>query len=240
MTTLELRIAELSKDMARGWQARLARHCGVKAPSVSDWVHGETKSLEGQNLLCAAEFFGVHPLWLNTGQGPKFLDKSGNPTPKVEEPRPAYITSGDLLIPQYPDGGSMGNGLVLEEKQPGIIKSWNVSREWIRLNVPLYTSAANLCIVTGFGPSMRPLYNPGDPLLMDRGVKDVDQEGVFFFRLGELGYIKQLQRIPTEDGLVLRAKSLNASYDTFDITRKMRVDFECFGKILTVWRSEQV
>ena len=53
-----------------------------------------------------------------------------------------------------------------------------------------------------------------------------------------MGYIKQLQRIPTEGGFVIRAKSLNRDYDPFDITAKM--DFEVFGKVLTVWRSEQV
>ena len=94
-----------------------------------------------------------------------------------------------------------------------------------------------LCIVTGFGPSMKPRYNPGDPLLCDRGVTAVDSDGVYFFRVDGHGFIKQLQRIPTRDGLVLRAKSFNPDYDPFDIDPRM--DFQVFGKILTVWRSEQ-
>jgi len=85
---------------------------------------------------------------------------------------------------------------------------------------------------------MQPKYNPGDPLLMDKGVRTVETEGIFFFRVENQGFIKQLQRIPTESGLVLRAKSLNPTYDPFDITGKM--DFQVFGKILTVWKSEQV
>lgn len=84
---------------------------------------------------------------------------------------------------------------------------------------------------------MRPKYNPGDPLLCDRGVKGVETDGVFFFRVGRQGFIKQLQRIPTENGLILRAKSYNKEYDPFDITERM--DFEVFGKILTAWKSEQ-
>ncbi|MBK5204328.1 MAG: helix-turn-helix transcriptional regulator [Polaromonas sp.] len=158
---------------------------------------------------------------------------------QAQQPRAQYKVSGnDLVIPQYDAGGSMGNGLILEERQPGIIKSWHVDREWIRHNVPHYTSAENLCIVTGFGPSMRPKYNPGDPLLLDRGVNIVETEGIYFFRVSNHGFIKQLQRIPTEDGMIIRAKSLNKDYDPFDITAKM--DFEVFGKVLTVWRSEQV
>jgi phage repressor protein C with HTH and peptisase S24 domain len=72
--------------------------------------------------------------------------------------------------------------------------------------------------------------------LIDIGVKVVEYDGIYFFRIGEEGYIKRLQRIPTEDGLIIRAKSENStSYDTFDITKKM--DFEVLGVILKVWCS---
>lgn len=144
----------------------------------------------------------------------------------------------DLIIAQYAAGGSMGRGLELEEQPPGFIKSWRVDHDWLRLNVRHHTGVQNLCIVTGFGPSMRPRYNPGDPLLCDRGVITADSDGVYFFRVGNHGFIKQLQRIPTARGLVLRAKSFNADYDPFDIEEGM--DFQVFGKILTVWRSEQL
>lgn len=235
MGTLADRLRQLGADLDRGWQASLARHCGVKPPSVADWLSGKTKTLEGENLLRAAEFFKVTPGWLATGKGPK----SAVPGSAAMEPRPRYaVEDEDTTIPQYAAGGSMGGGLVLEEKQPGIIKSWRVDQEWLRLNVRHHTGIHNLCIVTGFGPSMRPKYNPGDPLLLDRGVTTVEIEGIFFFRVERQGYIKQLQRIPTESGLVIRAKSLNPDYDPFDITSKM--DFEVFGKILTVWKSEQV
>ena len=143
----------------------------------------------------------------------------------------------DLEIVQYEAGGAMGTGLVLEDQPPGHIKAWRVDQEWLRLNVRHHTSIKNLCIVTGFGPSMRPKYNPGDPLLMDRGVNRVDHEGVYFFRVGDQGFIKQLQRIPTEAGLIIRVKSFNSDDDPWEITEKM--DFEVFGKILTVWKSEQ-
>jgi transcriptional regulator with XRE-family HTH domain len=69
---LKDRIADVSKDLPRGWQARLAEHCGVSQPSVADWVSGKTKTLDGLNLTRAAQFFGVNPLWLGAGKGPKF------------------------------------------------------------------------------------------------------------------------------------------------------------------------
>lgn len=142
-----------------------------------------------------------------------------------------------VLIPQYSAIGAMGAGYMLEDNPPGLIRSWSVEPEWLKLNVPVYSAVENLCIVTGFGPSMRPKYNPGDPLLCDRGVVTVESDGIYFFRIGNHGFIKQLQRIPTENGLLLRAKSFNKDYDPFDITKRM--DFQIFGKILMAWRSEQ-
>lgn len=144
--------------------------------------------------------------------------------------------STDVVIHQWDTGGSMGNGLALRE-QPGIIKEWTVSAEWLQQNVHRVTSPKNLAIVTGFGPSMQPVFNPGDPLLVDTGVKRADSDGVYFFRVGDEGFVKQLQRIPTEDGLILRAKSYNGLYDPFDITKGM--DFEVFGRVVKVWKGEE-
>ena len=128
----------------------------------------------------------------------------------------------------------MGNGLELRD-QPGVIQSWNVSPEWLQ-NVRGFSSPKNLCIVTGFGDSMRPMFNPGDPLIVDRGVQAVEYDAIYFFRVGSEGFIKRLQRIPTATGLVVRAKSENTKYDAWDITEGM--DFEVFGRVLKVWRSE--
>jgi len=139
-------------------------------------------------------------------------------------------------ILQFDTGGSMGHGVVLRD-QPGVIQSWTVSDSWIQQNVHRVTSAKNLCIVTGFGPSMQPLFNPGDPLLVDRGVTNVDVDSIYFFRVGQEGFVKQLQRIPTADGLILRAKSYNALYDSFDIVDGM--DFEVFGRVVKTWKGEE-
>lgn len=38
--------------------------------------------------------------------------------------------------------------------------------------------------------------NAGDPLLVVRGVTEVDSDAVYFFRLGKHGFIKSIQRIP--------------------------------------------
>lgn len=80
---------------------------------------------------------------------------------------------------------------------------------------------------------MQPLYNPGDPLLVDRGITTVDFDGVYFFRVGEEGFIKRLQRIPGQGILVI---SDNTKYRDWTIAANS--DFEVFGKVVKAWRGE--
>lgn len=173
------------------------------------------------------------PGWLDTLDSlASFPETHG--TQITSEPH-TQANAGDITISQYETGGSMGRGVLLPD-QPGVIKEWKVSERWVQMNVQRITSARNLAIVTGFGPSMQPLFNPGDPLLLDRGINCVDTDGIYFFRVGTEGFVKQLQRIPTINGLVLRAKSYNTLYDPFDIVAGM--DFEVFGRVVKVWRGE--
>jgi transcriptional regulator with XRE-family HTH domain len=51
-------------------QKALADACGVKPPSVVDWFNGDTKTLDGTNLIAAAKFLRVRPEWLASGDGP--------------------------------------------------------------------------------------------------------------------------------------------------------------------------
>jgi hypothetical protein len=138
----------------------------------------------------------------------------------------------ELMIFQYSVRGGMGVGVLLRD-QPGVIRSWSVSTEWIQKNVHNVSSPKNLAIVTGFGDSMKPMFNPGDPLLVDTGVKEVRFDGVYFFRIEDEGFIKRLQRIP---GVGLRAISENKAYEPWDITKSM--DFEVFARVVKVWRGD--
>jgi phage repressor protein C with HTH and peptisase S24 domain len=139
----------------------------------------------------------------------------------------------DITINQYADvQGSMGVGILLRD-QPGQITGFKVNSEWMNKNVPSNTGKDNLAIVTGFGDSMRGMFNSGDPLLIDTGIKSLDYDGVYFFRVGNEGFIKRLQRIPG-DGI--REISTNKEYESWTITKDM--DFEVFGRVLKVWNSE--
>lgn len=245
MSNLQERLATaFPEPRRRGLFAEIARVCGVSSPTVTAWFNKPDKvaSIERANAekICRAFSLDISPEWLAEGTGP--FRQAGtrpghgdNPTIFPSEPK-IQLETTDVVIPQFETGGSMGRGIVLNE-QPGVIKEWRVSEQWAQQNIHRVTSLKNLAIVTGFGPSMQPLFNPGDPLLVDRGVGRADVDGIYFFRVGDEGFVKQLQRIPTEKGLVLRAKSYNQLYDSFDITAGM--DFEVFARVVKVWKGEE-
>lgn len=224
MDKYESRRADLKAlvdSLGRGGIAAVASSIGKEPNYVSRMLYPPGKQgrkrigEDSLDLLVAA-----YPEW--------FGEKNTEPKRPLK-----VIECPDLYtIPQYRSGGSMGNGLELPD-QPGIIENWSVSREWLNKNVRNFTSAGNLCIVTGFGPSMQPLFNPGDPLLVDIGIKSVVADGIYFFRVGSEGFVKQLQKIPTPNGVKYIAKSKNPDYDTFEISDGM--DFEVLGRVVRVW-----
>lgn len=66
--TLSDRI-KLAAEEKKISQAGLARACGISRPSVNAWFSGTTQSIDGKYLTTAAEFLGVNPHWLATGEG---------------------------------------------------------------------------------------------------------------------------------------------------------------------------
>lgn len=218
----------------------LAKSLGITYQGVKRVADGKSKAFSATNHERTAAILGVSSLWLATGEG---LMKDGDApretatAPNTPEVIQNVTDDEDSIIRQLDTGGSMGGGFVLAD-QPGVIKEWRVSDRWMHENVHRVTSAKNLRIVTGFGLSMQPMFNPGDPLLVDCGITRPDVDGIYFFRVGDEGYVKQIQRIPTESGTIYRAKSHNEKFDPFDITPGM--DFQVFGRVVKVWKSEEV
>jgi DNA-binding transcriptional regulator YdaS (Cro superfamily) len=70
MDSLKDRLLKGMDGPPRISQAALARACGVRPPSVTNWLSGRTKRLEGANLLAAARALNVSPDWLSSGNGP--------------------------------------------------------------------------------------------------------------------------------------------------------------------------
>lgn len=212
------------------WPTPKEEASGVKQPEIIDRGEG-WGAWAGEGAL---------PRYFSTDEVKTIGENAGPPaTVNFANRLLDFDPDSDVIINQFDVTAGMGNSRVLLSEQPGIIKRWQVERRWLDSNIPSYTSIGNLAIVTGFGPSMRPMFNPGDPLLVDTGVKSITHEGVFFFRVGDEGYIKILQRVPDFEGAghVLRVISKNPDYPPFEINPKSP-HFEVLGKVLTIWRSE--
>jgi hypothetical protein len=254
MSTLQERIREILTAMPgpeRGKQVRLAAIAGCTRGLVNQWLKGSTPTMGYEYAKNIEEQMGYAVPWLLEGVPPKMPRKAGNDRrasltlpavsadPGAERRlapagRRTHDADGprddEIDIPQYDGiGGSMGMGVLLRD-QPGEIHGWRVTLEWVNKNVKNHSGTANLRIVTGFGDSMRPLFNPGDPLLVDAGVRSVDFDSIYFFRIGDEGFIKRLQRVP---GQGLLAISENKSYRDWVITPDM--DFEVFARVIKVW-----
>jgi len=74
-TTLAERMARAVAGPPVVKQTELAAACGVKPPSVNDWLTGKTKRMDGVHLIKASEFLGVRPKWLALGLGPMKEEK---------------------------------------------------------------------------------------------------------------------------------------------------------------------
>ncbi|MDP3651066.1 MAG: S24 family peptidase [Rhodoferax sp.] len=166
------------------------------------------------------------------GCGVQNVDSEARKSIKIVSIRNKQNKPDELVIPQFDTGGAMGSGLLLRD-QPGVIQSWVVNAEWVQKNIKSHTGAANLCIVTGFGDSMKGMFNSGDPLVLDKGVTSVEFDAVYFFRVENEGFIKRLQRIPGEG---LRVLSENKKYDSWTV--KPGMDFEVFGRVVKAWQGE--
>lgn len=140
-----------------------------------------------------------------------------------------------IIINQYENvRGAMGKSAYLLETQGEVI-NWRVTPQWVKSNLPAHTGAQNLRIITGLGNSMQGMFNSGDPLIVDSGIKSVDYDAVYFFRVGDEGFVKLLQRVPGEG---IRVISKNQDYPVWNIRKDM--DFEVFGRVLKVWEGKDL
>lgn len=215
----------LVDGLGRGGITKVADKIGKDGSYVSRMLYPETKAgFKRMGEDTADKLDTAFPGWL--GGAVKLATDIGG-TYAVQPV--SEIDTQAVHIPHYDTGGAMGHGVTLRD-QPGVIRGWTVTNEWVAKNIRVITSVNNLLVVTGFGDSMRPIFQPGDPVMVDTGVRSVDHDGIYFFRVDDEGFVKRLQRIPGE-GIV--AISENKAYR--DWTIKPGMDFEVFGRVVKAW-----
>lgn len=134
----------------------LARAVGVKPPSVSDWLSGKSKTMEGENLLKASKFLGVSANWLASGTGNPKEDKQN-----IEGDELSNIIFRDLNLHKIPVLDYVQAGLWHEVSYDGVIPQSYTYTDY------LGTNADSVFSVIVQGESMQPDFKAGDMLIID-------------------------------------------------------------------------
>ncbi|MNR93506.1 putative HTH-type transcriptional regulator [compost metagenome] len=134
----------------------LARAVGVKPPSVSDWLSGKSKTMEGENLLKASKFLGVNANWLASGNGSPKEDKQN-----IKGDELSNILFRDLRLHKIPVLDYVQAGLWHEVSYDGVIPHSYTYTDY------LGTNADSVFSVIVQGESMLPDFKVGDMLIVD-------------------------------------------------------------------------
>lgn len=228
---------DLKDSMGRGAYRKISDKTGIDGSYLSRMAYPEGKAGKKNIGDDVAQVLDKHyPLWRK-----RELEDMGVPVTDETSSPPSYVPVDDrtanshIVIEQYKDvRGAMGKGAYLLDIE-GEVVDMRVTNQWVNANMPANTGAQNLKIITGLGDSMKPMYNSGDPLVVDTGIRSVDFDAVYFFRVGSEGYVKRLQKIGSQG---LRVLSENPAYPEWIIGKDE--DFEVFGRVLKVWEGKDL
>lgn len=147
--------------------------------------------------------------------------------------RPARLTDGDVLIPQYDVRASMGHGQVPAD-YVDFVRNVVVSGPQLERLGLEYTSPANLSIITGWGQSMEGTINDKDPVIVDRGVTEFAGDGVYVLTWAGDLYIKRLQKADADrfDMISDNEKHKDRTVPVEDVT--------IHAKVLLVWNAKKL
>lgn len=139
----------------------LARAVGVKPPSVSDWLSGKSKTMEGENLIKASKFLGVSASWLASGTGHPTTGKSDNAVLGLNNTAPVSARMAPVL--SWVQAGVFTNVQAVDLSQV---------EEWL----PLPDECTNCFYLKVQGVSNQPEFLEGDYILVDPDVYYSDMQ----------------------------------------------------------------
>lgn len=158
--------------------------------------------------------------------------KSGNVIPGNFS-RSARVQDGDILIPQYDVRASMGHGQVpadyVEFVRNVVVNGLQLEKLGLE-----YTSTANLSIITGWGESMAPTIKSKDPVIVDRGVNEYVDDGIYVLTWEGHLFIK---RVHKARGGMLKIISDSRPNDPETVSPN---DVLIHAKVLLVWNASRL
>lgn len=139
----------------------LARAVGVKPPSVSDWLSGKSKTMEGENLIKASKFLGVNASWLASGNGQPTTNQTEKNIKGLNNTVPVSARMAPVL--SWVQAGVFTNVQAVDLTQV---------EEWL----PLPDECSNCFYLKVQGISNQPDFLEGDYILVDPDVYYSDMQ----------------------------------------------------------------
>lgn len=210
-------------------KAALARAAGVSPSTITEIEDGTNE--ESRKLPRIASALRANPLYLSEGRQPEDAPEGGGSSVSVID-----RATGEISIPQLDVQGSMGHGAIPPD-HIDVVRNVVVNRKELEKQCS-FTSPQNLQIITGYGRSMKPTFQDGDPLLVDTGVQSVTIDAVYVFEIEDELFIKGLQRLP---GGRLRVISHNREEnDPWDISPEQMETFRVRGRVVMAWNARRL
>jgi phage repressor protein C with HTH and peptisase S24 domain len=207
-----------------GRQDALAKYMGVSQKGARKWLVGESYPVEDKRNRLAA-LCKVRYEWLMTGNGERYADD--RTLRSQAENIETRVSDSLIRIPVMNVECSQGCGRYPPDYET-MMDEICISETWLRHNA-LFSSPSNLSIIVGVGDSMKPTYQDGDLLLVDRGITEIKVDAVYVFRLHDAMYVKRLQSRP--DGALLMISD-NKAYEPFVVTIENRAELKILARIL--------
>lgn len=189
---------------------QLAKKIKMTQPTLHRILSGEIKDPGASKIKAIAKALNVEYSHL--------LDRYPNCKKEVNDIQAAYEYSDNINIPMLSAEGGQGHGISDQLEHDEIIKQIEVSKNYIKHNLPACTHPENLRIITGRGRSMQGLYNDGDMLWVDTGIKNIELDAVYVLWFeGEL-IIKNVQRKFKNGEKTYLLIPENKAYETVEVT----------------------
>lgn len=199
-------------------QAGLGKYCKVRAPSITKWLNGSTKTLRGQNLLRASEYLECDPDWLAEGRG--FWSK-GKASPSAD----VHIKSEYEI--QAIDAKLLGDFIIDTSDIDSTISHIEYTEEQYR-RIFGAKEPSNIQITNIKGDNLSGTLEPGDLAFIDISIEKYDGDGIYLFIFGNHLHLKRLQMVGTN----LLVISDNRQYKSWEIAQKDRQNLFVIGKVL--------
>ena len=213
------RLEHLQKNNKSKNQAGLAKYCKVKPPSVSKWLNGGTKTLQGHNLLRAAEYLECDPDWLATGNGAWGLQEVQKQN-STSEKTPSYTVK--ML-----DNDFLKDFVIsTTDVAPNISHIENTENQYRQIFAAKEPDTVRISNIKA--DNMSGTLEQGDLVFIDTSIRKYDGDGIYLFIIGNHLHLKRLQMA----GKTLLVISDNQQYKSWKINQKDKNSFVVIGKVL--------